>query len=601
MGGVVAQFEVCCAVGVTTLLTLLHLILHRPSQPLRVGLVLVAVVWIAYAYLQTVPLPTKLVNVLAPGTQSVRVQLLEGRFGQPHASDFDDGSTTSAASASTSTISTVPGLTRRTAAKYSMALGVMFCSLVLFNTRRSRRVFAWTVFLNAAGLAIWGVVQQSSNSRDLFPGLENPMVSSHFSTFVYKNAGAAFLLAGISVAAGFLYWVHSGCTTRLLPSSFGSKLRSLIGQRLPRGIASSGDPSARRNGSVLRHYSRPNHWIDPISIGICCLLGVLLCGLLISQSRGACAAVLVATIVTLMMVPRSPRILDLFIGSAVLVVLATGFLWLADLQETAIRPADRTSISQMAADMRWAHLKDAVATAAVHAPLGTGIGNYGFAHLAQQSFDSPVWFREVHNQYLEAVTEAGVPGGALLLVFCWMVGKACWSLFRRTSSREAKGWGLVGLLLFLALLAQSVVDFVVVIPANLLLFSAVFGVVFAVYHEHLNRRAFRGRSRVRRSSQLRREPAKTASVWYTRFTRIGAVPVTCLVSGLVLCAASSFRQQEATEQALIATVVPPDDQTPDVQGDPIQNCGTRPGDPARSTLRRSMAASRPVETHAVSQ
>ena len=141
-----------------------------------------------------------------------------------------------------------------------------------------------------------------------------------------------------------------------------------------------------------------------------------------------------------------------------------------------------------------------------------GIGTYGYAQLAQQASDSKTWFREAHNQYLETIAEAGVVGAILLMAFCWIAFRTCRMLMRSNRSREAKGWGLAGCLLFMALLIQSFVDFVIVIPANMIVFAAIIGVIVAVYQENMANSHQAGRS-FDGSSQS----SKLSSIW-DRFT-----------------------------------------------------------------------------------
>ena len=570
VGGIAVHLQLCVVILTISVLCLVHLLLVRRSnfRTLKAGLIAVAVCWIAYAHLQTVPLPAFVVTALAPGTQAVRADLIDNGLVDLN-SAVAKANTGANHVVPVTTLSTVPGLTRRRASRYTLGLGVLFCSLLLFNTRRSRRVFAWTLMLNAVSLACWGIVQSASKSHDLFPGIPNPHVSSCFSTFIYKNAGAAALYSGITLAVGFIYWFHSGYDPKLFT------LDLTLAGFLKKGHASRSEPTHADRGHrssksrrANRKYGKTNNWIQPFSIGICCLLGILITGLIISQSRGACAATCLAAITMLMLAPRSIRPQDACIGVVFLAVIATAFIWLTDLNEFATRPTERISVDNIVSDPRWDHWKDGVATAIVHAPFGAGIGAYGYAQLAQQSFDSMVWFREAHNQYLETIAEAGVVGFILLSAFCCLVAKMCWSLFKRSASREARGWGLIGLLLLIALAFQSSIDFVAVIPANMLVFAATFGVILAVYQEHGGRRKRRlnacpenvnANPLPNQQGGLLHWVVAGARNSYARVGRLSYATVTLLLLG---AAFSSYRGECSSEQCLADTEVRSDSYRP---------------------------------------
>ena len=178
------------------------------------------------------------------------------------------------------------------------------------------------------------------------------------------------------------------------------------------------------------------------------------------------------------MVPCTAICLSLMIASMV------AFVWFTDIGDDAVRSTQRVSVQRVVADSRWQHWQDGVQTSIVHAPFGA-IGTYGYAQLAQQASDSKTSLREAHNQYLETIAEAGVVSAILLMAFCWIAFRTCRMLMRSNRSREAKGWGLAGCLLFMALLIQSFVDFVIVIPANMIVFAAIIGVIVAVYQENM--------------------------------------------------------------------------------------------------------------------
>jgi tetratricopeptide (TPR) repeat protein len=135
-------------------------------------------------------------------------------------------------------------------------------------------------------------------------------------------------------------------------------------------------------------------------------------------------------------------------------------------------------------DQRWSQWKDGFRTAIAYLPSGSGLGSYGYASLPFQSEPRGFWFREAHNQYLEVLVESGVIGFSILAMGLFWFARHCILLVRSDrnirGASEARRWGLLGLAILIAAGLQSCVDFVIAIPANLLLYAVMIGIICSI-------------------------------------------------------------------------------------------------------------------------
>lgn len=351
------------------------------------------------------------------------------------------------------TASVVPAETLQAAVPFLLAFAFAVLAAILFDTRRSRRFFLWGVIVNTSFLACWGLIQRAGGGNQILPGIENTFANSMpFASFIYKNAGAAALLPAMP-AVVVIWW------------------------SLNRRDRSSGYASESRFAFLL----------DVRKLSLTCLSVLLIAGLLASLSRGAWIAAGV-TAVTLGVAAawryrrvRGSRALgerQVWIAGAavvamVLVTAATG------IGMSVRERAEQISIENVSLDQRWAHWRDGITTAWAHFPTGSGLGTYGYATLAHQDETHRSWFREAHNQYLEVFTESGLIGLAIVLsAMAWLMSVSV-QLIRREVGREKQGWGWIGLALLIAGGLQSMIDFVLVIPANLFLYASLIGIVGA--------------------------------------------------------------------------------------------------------------------------
>jgi tetratricopeptide (TPR) repeat protein len=128
-------------------------------------------------------------------------------------------------------------------------------------------------------------------------------------------------------------------------------------------------------------------------------------------------------------------------------------------------------------EQRLPHWWTALDAAGDFWPLGSGLGTYRYVYrLYEQNPDQP-WFYHAENQYLEALLEAGPIGLVLLLAAVVLTGAACWRLVQQEPASAHYAVGIAGLFALASQAIASFFDFGLYIPANMLLFALVCGVV----------------------------------------------------------------------------------------------------------------------------
>ncbi len=444
--------------------------------PFPTAIVAIGFIACAFTFFQTIELPRVLIRWIAPGTESVLTEFSDPVMGRLAKSidtlrieSIDE--VVPLRTESTISIDSASSLTR--VATWQLALGFMILAPALFFTRNSRRVLAWTLIVNTACLAFWGLAQRASGTTDLLPGFSKEMVTLPFSTFIYKNAGAAALMPGLAIVVG-LFWNRSQ--------------RSPVSRQSPR-ISRGGD-----------YYRASPLWTQPRFLSLMCLVGLIVAGLLASSSRGAWIAVTVAAISIVVTMPQkfSPKAI---LGIGVVGILCVAIITVTGLKEDLQKQSERLEVDRVTNDARFTHWNDGWRTAMKHLPFGSGAGTFGYAHLPQQVADTEQWFRESHNQYLETFVELGLPGFLLLLAMMALFAQAALYLVRNSSSHEHFCWGIIGLFCLVAVAVQSLVDFVILIPGVLFAVALVMGCTATVFSRDRELSQVVRRTKLQRDSQ----------------------------------------------------------------------------------------------------
>jgi len=115
-----------------------------------------------------------------------------------------------------------------------------------------------------------------------------------------------------------------------------------------------------------------------------------------------------------------------------------------------------------------------------HPWLGVGPGMYRLRFRAYQTVDLSSHFVQAHNDYLQAAAEWGIPLALLFWGFIvWRWSRAI-RVFLTSRSPSRRGLALGCAAAIFTILVHSLVDFNLQLPANLLIFSIVLGLSWAV-------------------------------------------------------------------------------------------------------------------------
>jgi O-antigen ligase len=327
-------------------------------------------------------------------------------------------------------------------------IAFLFAASVFFRDSRSRVVFAIVVVGNAMTLTCWGFIQRSGDNAFLLPGVLHSSDTIPFASFIYKNAGAAWMIPAIAIVA----------TAMLKGKTF-------------RWHNDSANHRTARAG-----YGSASGFFEVSNLVLISAAMFLAAGLVISLCRGAWLAVGIALVTGFLVDRRLQITRNSVIGLVVGAVAVMGLLIMLGGEDVARSRAADVTIDRVASDQRWSHWPDGWNAAVANLPLGSGLGTYRYATLPYQESVHKSWFLHAHNQYLEIFTELGIVGITLLLIAIAWAGRHCVRLIRGGEDTSSRRWGMIGLMVLVAGVAQSMIDFVLVIPANAYLYAAVIGI-----------------------------------------------------------------------------------------------------------------------------
>lgn len=201
---------------------------------------------------------------------------------------------------------------------------------------------------------------------------------------------------------------------------------------------------------------------------------------LLSGSRGGLIALgaetAVAAAVFLVLPPnvagwssarRSRRDAMAWVGAVAVAAVAL-FLWINPngFSTRLWTVASTKPYHEMTATDRVAVARDSVRMIKDHPWLGVGLGGFETVYPQYQSVPSNLTWDHAHNDYLEAVSETGLVGAALILSALAMFFRLALRSLRVHQGREPAWIGLGAMLGCCGLLVHSLVDFNLHVPAN---------------------------------------------------------------------------------------------------------------------------------------
>jgi O-antigen ligase len=212
-------------------------------------------------------------------------------------------------------------------------------------------------------------------------------------------------------------------------------------------------------------FGRPGTaiWRAPAAIGLAL---VLLLAILGSGSRAGMAVGLVALACSAVMVRSEVRVAQrhlprwTFPVALAGMVLALAVIVVIGMQSDRAVAVQRALTVDPAQDMRSRSFTPVVAMVRDFFPFGSGFGGFDAVFRIHEPFDllKPTYFNRAHNDYLEILLDAGVPGLLLLMAglgwWLWMSARS-WRTGRGKATLLPKLGSTLLLLVFLA----SIVDY----------------------------------------------------------------------------------------------------------------------------------------------
>ncbi len=413
----------------------------------RAGLCGLCFLWLLWGWIQTFPLPVAIADAVSPGAAETRADFSP----TPEPSDVPTALASEDSSQRKRTISIVPAASRLHWSVTGLGIASLVLGSTLFVTKQGRLILLIGIAANAGAIAIWSVMQRATGSSQVVPGIEQEIFNDAFSTFHYRNAGAAYLLIGLAAAIGILIW---NLAEKQL-WNFGSS----------------------KSSSSSSSYNRSGYWTDLPIVGSIALSLLICLAVLLSLSRGAwiCGSIGLLFIAATGLRSVGWRAIAALSVCTLLLITAATF-WVAQNQRIEDRSSD-LAVGHITADDRFSHFWAGLDAARHYLPTGSGIGTYGFAHLPFKHRDTRSWYENAHNQYLEVITESGVVGIAIVAAGIVLLGRRSWKTFTQSKDPSKIGIGAAGCVALIAVAGQGAVDFVITYPANMMAAGLLLGAV----------------------------------------------------------------------------------------------------------------------------
>jgi O-antigen ligase/tetratricopeptide (TPR) repeat protein len=442
---------------------------------------------------QRTPLSKSVLAWVAPGTSRLYDQLLPAH---PEVVSPDESLPTAAVSAGR-TISLYPNGTRIELVRL-LAVFLIFAAVrnTLADEGGLRRLSIAAV-INGAALSFFALVQFFSSPPNVLYW-SYPSLGRVFGPFICRNHFSFYVNLCIGLGIGLLLSRNALATSE--------QDRSKAGRR---GLSFP----------LLR---------DPITLWICVALALMVSAVAVSLSRGGFVALLGAVAVCLFFLRARSTLFQR--GGTALIIAALAVLLASWLGFGQIKERLETLGKEDAVLNRltlWRHTAALVKDVPVW---GTGWGTFRYTErLSRASTEDEGVAEHAHNDYLEVLLEAGIPGLLLSLLAVGLVFRLGYRAFQQAPPSGA-GLALGALFAFTTLVLQSFVDFGVHIPAITLL--------AAVLSAHLC--GLSGGDRKQKSEGIPEERGRAVSGEY-RFRLRGIAPVLGAAAGIalsfVLCSA----------------------------------------------------------------
>jgi hypothetical protein len=348
-----------------------------------------------FLIIQQLPLPTRLVQILSPGSATAYASLAED--------------------ISVHTISVAPWNTRLALAIPAI-LGIsVLASTATFRRERTAIVFMTLVISMGTMLAVLGVGEKlRTGGAGLWPATAN-IDAVPFGPYVNRNNAACQLNLALASAVGMIIFLARRDSSR---RGYHSAVFIRRDRTRSTFLHDAAFVLTRTDGTTL------------LFVTLTVLIGM---AIFVAGSRGAMlGACLGGTAVIYGLSNRGKRVkpLAFAITGVIAIAMLAGTIGL--LNSSSARVA---SIFDVSGDARWGNWRDGITAAVHYLPLGSGGGTYQFAYLPYQYASSEAWFVNADCLPLEWIVEGGIVGIVIpVALLGTLIHQSLW--LRRTSGES---------------------------------------------------------------------------------------------------------------------------------------------------------------------
>ena len=330
-----------------------------------------------------------------------------------------------------------------------------FLSACLFSDNTSRIMLLVAIAICGASQMFWGIAQLSIYPDLIFWGVKNPSETSvPFGTFLNRNHAADFIGMSLACMIGLARWRFASDNHRWNSGyGVGSHVRAIIANPITLTI-----------------------WIGVIWLSL---------GMLLTFSRGGWASGFVATLLVALCWKRTGKSHRgaTTIAALLTIVVAFSAVQFLGFGDRINSRVDDLEFQKVLSDSRFDHWREALPAAIDYLPFGSGMGTYGYAYLPFNPEPEAGWFTHAHNQYLEILMEAGLPGILLVLAGLYIAVRAGLNLCANDRSVSKQALGLAALAAIVIQAFHAITDFGLMMPGNLVTFCVLLGAACAAAGE----------------------------------------------------------------------------------------------------------------------
>ena len=376
--------------------------------------------WLAYVWLQLLPLPLELLKVLSP--EAARLHAAAAFPG--HAG---------AAPLTLDRYATFDG-----ALKSAAYIAFFALSLALLNRRNRIAAAAYTLIISGFAQAMYGGLMALTASE--------PNATAHGS-YVNRNHFAGYLEMCLSIGLGVLVGSLTGEASRTWKQFF----RNIIA------------------------------WVLSPKMRLRLALAVMVIALVLSRSRMGNSAFFISMLVTggiaLVLSKRAPRSMVILIATLVVIDI-----FIVGAYFGVQKVVDRIEQTQMESERGEVVLsldvwKD-------YPVFGSGLGTFRVVFPHYRGPDLVGFYTHAHNDYIEFACETGIVGLALLGLIVLMSFIAALRAQYERGDPLLRGISFGSMMGIIALMIHSTVDFNLQIPANALTFMLLLAFAWiSLYHD----------------------------------------------------------------------------------------------------------------------